>query len=103
VPKLVTFEVTAEDIRTGVRCSSCSCPVSLALARAYPDSGRALVSGYRIYLGNLFCTRTGVVEKFVRRFDLCPKFLRWLFVRPFTTTLTYYGVGEPLPLEYRDF
>lgn len=48
----VRIEVTTEDIKNGVRGSTCECPIALAVKRAFPDVVGVMVTRKVITLHN---------------------------------------------------
>jgi hypothetical protein len=82
--KTITLTVTREDIRNGVQYNSYSCPVALALGRAYHGSPGAANVGYTEFSlsdGKEWCKAPVWLSRFMHGFDKGEK------VRPFKRVL----------------
>lgn len=75
--------LTQEDIKNGFAGSSTSCPVALALRRAFPEDG-IQVDGVSLIIGDHEIDVTDAVGYFIENFDSGDE-----PVKPFTFTVQF--------------
>lgn len=70
-----SIDVTADDIRLGIKSDSCECPVALAFMRKVPKAKDVVVSNWTIkfYHGEdnkyLVCNLPDDARSFIKKFD----------------------------------
>jgi hypothetical protein len=81
VSRVVTVEVTAEDIKKGNAGNCFACPIALALSRAC-DTSFVYVGPNKLSVKDVgFCLAPDVAREFMRDFDIGEP------VKPFTFTV----------------